>query len=72
MAGVANGKIYTSSDSGASWTPRASNQQWGAIALSSDGTKAIAAVGGGQIWTSTDSGEQFLISSLRHHFHLAS
>jgi len=57
------GTIYTSSDSGATWTPRISDQIWMGVASSSDGTKLVALsyrapnrIDGGQIYTSTDSG----------------
>jgi photosystem II stability/assembly factor-like uncharacterized protein len=49
-------KIYTSTDSGATWTPHESNRQWQAVASSADGVKLVAVVRGGQIYTSTDSG----------------
>jgi hypothetical protein len=50
------GQIYTSIDSGATWTARATSHLWDGIASSSDGTKLAAVVNGGQIYTSTDSG----------------
>ncbi len=56
VAVVGGGFIYTSTDSGANWTPRASSQNWSAVASSADGTKLIAAVQNGLIYTSTDSG----------------
>jgi len=49
-------KIYTSTDSGATWTPRFLTGAWQAVASSADGTKLAAVVSGGQIYTSTDSG----------------
>ena len=58
----AGGQIYTSTDGGASWTPRGNSHFWFAVASSTDGTKLVAvdSVGtnsnGGQIYTSTDSG----------------
>jgi photosystem II stability/assembly factor-like uncharacterized protein len=57
-AGVSGGYIYTSSDSGVSWTPRLTdtNRYWYSITSSSDGTKLAAAAAGGYIYTSTDSG----------------
>jgi len=53
-----NGYIYTSTDSGATWTQRttAGSRYWHRITSSSDGTKLIAMAGGGYIYTSTDSG----------------
>jgi len=56
VAVVASGQIYTSTDSGATWTPRDSSRSWLLVASSSDGSKLVAAVNGGQIYTSTDSG----------------
>ena len=51
------GYIYTSTDSGATWTQATSagSRDWISIASSSDGTK-LAALGGCYIYTSTDSG----------------
>jgi hypothetical protein len=51
------GNIWTSSDSGANWTSRASSQYWKGIASSSDGTKLAAVVYQGYLWTSSNSGE---------------
>ena len=56
---VFNGNIWTSTDSGNTWTEDASvgtTQQWYAITSSSDGSKLAACVYDGNIWTSTDSG----------------
>ncbi|MGC9986476.1 MAG: sialidase family protein [Polyangia bacterium] len=50
------GYIYTSSDSGATWTQRTAPQQgWVSLASSSDGTKLVA-VGNDSIYRSSDSG----------------
>jgi hypothetical protein len=60
LAAVAyGGNIWTSTDSGASWTAQtdAGSRQWTNITSSSDGTKLAAGVYVGYIWTSTDSGE---------------
>ena len=52
-----NGLIYTSSDSGATWSALTSeNQNWTSVASSSDGTKLVACEFGGRIWTFSDSG----------------
>ncbi|MCX6854604.1 MAG: cadherin domain-containing protein, partial [Verrucomicrobia bacterium] len=57
LAAVAsNRQIYTSSDSGVTWTPRESIRNWQSITSSADGSKLAAVVGGDQIYTSTDSG----------------
>ena len=53
---ISGGQIYTSTDSGVTWTPRESNRAWSDVASSSDGTKLVAVVINGQIYTSTDSG----------------
>jgi hypothetical protein len=56
VAAAYNGKIYTSADSGATWTARESDRDWYAVASSAAGTKLAAAVFGGYIYTSADSG----------------
>jgi uncharacterized repeat protein (TIGR02543 family) len=49
-------KIYTSTDSGATWTARDPARDWYSVASSSDGTKLVAVEYLGRIYTSTDSG----------------
>ena len=56
VAGVNDGQIYTSTDSGVTWVPRDTNRVWYSIASSADGTKLVAVVASGRIYTSTDSG----------------
>jgi len=54
-----NGFIYTSTDSGATWTQQtnAGRRSWSSITSSSDGTKLAAVVSSnGYIYTSIDSG----------------
>ena len=58
-----SGQIYTSTDSGATWTARAGSLgslPWSSVASSADGTKLVAMVygtsGSSGIYTSTDSG----------------
>ena len=53
-----NGQIYTSTDSGVSWTVQtnAPSAYWYSVASSSDGAKLVAAWSGGRIYTSTNSG----------------
>ena len=51
-SGLAWRQIYTSTDSGATWTPRDSNRNWFSVASSADGTRLVAVVDGGQIYTS--------------------
>ena len=51
------GRIYTSTDSGATWTQRDSaDRLWMDVASSDDGTKLVGVVYNGRIYTSTDSG----------------
>jgi hypothetical protein len=50
------GHIYTSTDSGATWTARDSKRQWYGVAMSADGTKQTAVESGGKIYISSDSG----------------
>lgn len=67
VAAINGGNIYTSANSGANWTARASSQNWSSIASSSAGTRLVAAAGytiynvsaTGQIYTSTDSGSNW-------------
>ena len=53
------GQIYTSADTGVTWTARESTRQWRSITSSADGTR-LAAVdqgfSGGKIYTSSNSG----------------
>lgn len=53
---VQNGQIYTSTDSGITWTARESARNWVEITSSADGTKLAAVVQNGQIYTSADGG----------------
>ncbi len=56
LVAVANGgQIYTSADSGSTWTARESSRNWQSVTSSLDGTKLVAVVLGGQIFTSTAS-----------------
>jgi hypothetical protein len=57
-ATTASGYIYTSTDSGATWTAQLNSGQHyrGIIVSSADGTKLTATTEGGYIWSSTDSG----------------
>jgi len=50
------GAIWTSTDSGVTWTARATASNWRSVASSSDGAKLVAVVHIGQIYTSADSG----------------
>jgi len=57
LAAVVNGgQIYTSTDSGLTWTARQTVQNWACITSSADGTKLAAVPSIGNIHTSTDSG----------------
>ena len=55
-ATTVSGKIYTSDDSGVTWTPRESDRAWRKIAMSSDGKYQTATVYGGLIYTSSNYG----------------
>jgi len=50
-----SGHIFTSSDSGATWTQTGTPQDWMSVASSANGTKLVA-VGESGISTSSDSG----------------
>lgn len=55
---VADGSIYTSTDSGANWVARtnAPLKRWYSVASSADGTKLVAVTYDGHIYISADSG----------------
>ena len=56
-AGEWGGYIYTSTDSGVTWTAQNSGSRyWHSITSSADGSKLAAVAYNGQIYTSTDSG----------------
>jgi photosystem II stability/assembly factor-like uncharacterized protein len=59
VAAVSSGFLYTSTDSGATWTQRATSQAWHSVASSADGTRLAAAVSSGLIYTSIDSGSNW-------------
>jgi photosystem II stability/assembly factor-like uncharacterized protein len=56
--------IYTSTNSGVSWTPRpgTDHMDWISVASSADGNKLIAAARGGQIYLSKDAGATWAAS----------
>jgi hypothetical protein len=58
LAYSANGPIYTSSDSGATWIQASAptNNSWSAVSSSADGTKLAAATWNGTIYVSVNSG----------------
>jgi len=60
IAGVFNGRLYTSSDSGVNWTERQpggnSNQYWQGVASDDDGSNLIAGCGIGRLYTSSNGG----------------
>jgi photosystem II stability/assembly factor-like uncharacterized protein len=49
------GKIYVSTDAGATWAAQESNRNWTSIAVSADGRRLVAGVAGGNIYTSEPS-----------------
>lgn len=57
IASESGGALYTSADSGASWTrTKAPTNNWSAVASSGDGTKLVAVALNGLIYTSPDQG----------------
>jgi hypothetical protein len=68
VACVYNGQIYTSTDSGVTWTARDSSRGWQWIASSSDCSKTVACVYGGQIYTSTNSGTTWAPQGLTNNW----
>ena len=72
VGGSSSGQIYTSADSGVTWTPRATNQSWWSVASSADGTKLIVCSHPGQIYTSVDSGTTWIArASIQNWGHVA-
>jgi hypothetical protein len=64
VASVYGGQIFTSSDSGTTWTAQASGSaNWRAVASSADGAKLVAAIGSGSIYTSGDFGVSWTAQS---------
>jgi photosystem II stability/assembly factor-like uncharacterized protein len=58
------GLIFTSTNSGATWTQTSAfNNSWSAVASSVDGSKLAATVYGGGIYTSTNSGAAWTLTS---------
>lgn len=54
---TSTGYIYTSTDTGDTWTPRGSSKAWYAVASSSDGVRLVAIANSTDyIYTSSDSG----------------
>jgi photosystem II stability/assembly factor-like uncharacterized protein len=59
-----NQGIYTSNDSGNTWTrTSAPSQPWNTIVSSADGTKLLAGVDGGGLYRSTNSGTTWKVTS---------
>ncbi len=62
-----SGQIYTSTDSGVSWTARAGSLPWSSVASSADGTKLVAAVygtsGSAGAYTSANSGVNWALQA---------
>jgi len=56
------GLLWTSGNSGGSWTSHESSRQWYSVASSSDGVKLVAAANGGGVFTSNNSGTSWSLS----------
>ena len=68
MAGENDGYIYTSTDSGSTWTqrspvPASTPRNWQSIASSSDGINLAAVARDGVIYTSSDSGVNWTLQT---------
>ncbi len=63
VAVVLGDLIYTSTNSGATWTDEKGSviQDWNAVASSADGTKLVAVANNGHIYTSPDSGATWVM-----------
>jgi hypothetical protein len=59
VLGMAFGLIFTSTDSGVTWQPADDYRNWAGVALSADGSKAVAVVWNGQIYTSINGGSNW-------------
>ena len=67
----ASGSIYTSTNSGVTWTPSVvpTGKQWQGIASSADGVKLVAAdANGNGIYTSTNSGMSWISNNVPSEF----
>ncbi len=58
--GIANSKIYISSDYGATWTGKLSSGYWKSVSISSSGQYQGAVLSGGQIYISDDYGDNWI------------
>jgi len=56
LVAAAYGGLYTSDDSGATWTSRDAPRYWSSVASSADGVTLVASELGGQLYTSINSG----------------
>ena len=62
QAAIGSNQIYTSTDSGVTWTARESIRNWGGLAMSSNGTRLTAGSSegaGGYTYTSSNSGQSW-------------
>ncbi len=61
------GRIYTSTDGGATWSPRRGGDNWRSVASSADGTRLVAVeygfYSGGLIYTSSNAGTNWALTS---------
>ncbi|MFM1918530.1 MAG: hypothetical protein RLZZ303_164 [Candidatus Hydrogenedentota bacterium] len=56
VAAVDGGRLYTSTDAGATWTARESDRYWTGVASSADGSRLLACERNGWLYTSMDAG----------------
>ncbi|MCB1237152.1 MAG: choice-of-anchor D domain-containing protein, partial [Verrucomicrobiae bacterium] len=61
MAAEFGGRIYVSTDSGATWKAREFDRDWNSVSMSADGLTLGATVHFGQIYLSTDGGETWRV-----------
>ena len=68
VASVRFGQLYTSVDSGMSWTPRAAVKDWTGVASSADGMHLVALAYDDDIYTSADAGVTWVPSGIRRYW----
>lgn len=61
VAAIGGAQVYTSADSGQTWTATSDFAFWYKVASSTDGNKLVAVVNGGRIHTSSDAGQTWTV-----------